>query len=373
MDLRLSEDQEMFKKVAADFVQAEAPTTMLTQQFLKKETFLPDLYAKIAGLGWLGMLMPEQYGGAELSYLDCGVVFEELGRGPVPGPVFSSGVLAAQIIHDGGSDAQKETLLPAICGGESIVIPAIGDHGAHWGPETVTTTLSQSGDTLDPSGHQAPRLRRRGRHRLPVRGPDRRRRGGGGPGGPERTGVTVTPYTGYMVSVSEVSFDGVEAPVGNLIGAAGAGWDLLDTAAEKAIPILCAYKVGACQEVYDFTVRYTNERRAFGQLIGRFQRVQDHCVELSVHMDAARMATYEALWQLDAGLPAEAGIHESKAAASEGYHQACSYSHMVHAGPGTDYLHPLMVHSVLAHTLYQYLGTPDYHKRRMVDALYPRA
>ena len=98
MDLRLNEDQEMFKKVAADFVQAEAPTTMLTQQFLKKETFLPDLYAKIAGLGWLGMLMPEQYGGAGLSYLDCGVVFEELGRAPVPGPVFSSGVLAAQII-----------------------------------------------------------------------------------------------------------------------------------------------------------------------------------------------------------------------------------------------------------------------------------
>ena len=82
------------------------------------------------------------------------------------------------------------------------------------------------------------------------------------------------------------------------------------------------------------------------------------------------MATYETLWELDEGLPAEAGIHESKAAASEGYHQACSYSHMVHAGPGTDYLHPLMVHSVLAHAL-PVSGHADYHKRRMVDALYP--
>ena len=372
MDLRLSEDQEMFKKVAADFVQAEAPTTMLTQQFLKKETFLPGLYAKIAGLGWLGMLMPEQYGGAGLSYLDCGVVFEELGRAPVPGPVFSSGVLAAQIIHDGGSDAQKETLLPAICGGDAIVIPAIGDHGAHWGPETVTTTLSRSGDTLKLQGTK--------RHVYDAEGATaflcaaRTDDGGVAVVLVDRNapGVTVTPYTGFMVSVSEVAFDGVEAPAANVIGEAGAGWDLLDKAAEKAIPILCAYKVGACQEIYEFTVRYTNERRAFGQLIGRFQRVQDHCVELSVHMDAARMATYETLWALDEGLPAEAGIHESKAAASEGYHQACSYSHMVHAGPGTDYLHPLMVHSVLAHTLYQYLGTPDYHKRRMVDALCPR-
>ena len=121
-------------------------------------------------------------------------------------------------------------------------------------------------------------------------------------------GVTVTPHNGYMVSVSEVSFDGVQVPAGNLIGAAGAGWELLDKAAEKAIPLLCAYKVGACQEIYEFTVRYTNERQAFGQVIGRFQRVQDHCVELSIHMDRARMATYETLWELDEGLPA-AGRH----------------------------------------------------------------
>ncbi len=370
MDLRLNEDQEMFKKVAGDFVKAEAPTTLLTQQFLKKETFLPDLYKKIAGLGWLGMLIPEQYGGAGLPYMDSGVVFEELGRGPVPGPVFSSGVLAAQIVHDGDSDAQKSALLPSICSGEAIVIPAIGDQGAHWGPETVTTTLSRSGDVLTLQGTK--------RHVYDAAGATAflcaASTGDGGVAvvlvDRSTPGVTVTPYTGYMVSVSEVSFDGVEVPSTNLIGE---GWELLDKAAEKAIPMLCAYKVGACQEIYDFTVQYTRERRAFGQLIGRFQRVQDHCVELSIHMDAARMSTYETLWKLDEGLPAEADIHESKAASSEGYHQACSYSHMVHAGPGTDYLHPLMVHSVLAHTLYQYLGTPDYHKRRMVDALYPRA
>jgi alkylation response protein AidB-like acyl-CoA dehydrogenase len=110
----------------------------------------------------------------------------------------------------------------------------------------------------------------------------------------------------------------------------------------------------------------------FGQPIGRFQRVQDHCVELSVHLDAARWATYEALWKLDTGLPARAAVHEAKAVAGEAYYQACNYAHMVFAGPGTDYGHPLMAHSVLAHTLYQYLGTPAQHKRKMMDALYPR-
>ena len=371
MDLRLSEDQEMIRKVAADFVRAEAPSTLLTQQFLKKETFLPDLYAKAAELGWLGMLVPEQYGGAGLSWLDSGVVFEELGRGPVPGPLFSSGVLAAQLLHDGGSEEQRKALLPAVCRGESIVVPALGDHGVHWGPETVATRLTREGGKRT--------LRGTKRHVHDAEGATAFLCAARDDDGKvvlvlvdrDAPGVTVTPHVGFMVSVSEVTLDGAEAA--DLVGEAGAGWELVDGAARKAIPLLCAYKVGACQEIFDFTVQYTRERRAFGQLIGRFQRVQDHCVELSVHMDAARMATYEALWKLDEGLPADAAIHEAKAAASEGYHQACSYSHMVHAGPGTDYLHPLMVHSVLAHTLYQYLGTPDYHKRRMVDALYPPA
>jgi hypothetical protein len=65
-------------------------------------------------------------------------------------------------------------------------------------------------------------------------------------------------------------------------------------------------------------------------------------------------------------------VHQAKAVASEAYYQSCNFSHMVFAGPGTDYKHPLMAHSVLAHSLYQYLGTPLYHKRAMVDALYPR-
>ena len=111
MDLRLNETQGMFKKVAADFVKAEAPSHIMTQWYRTKETFRPELYRKAAGLGWLGMLLPERYGGAEVSTADCAVVFEELGRAPVPGPFFSAGVLGAQIIFESGSEEQKRSLL----------------------------------------------------------------------------------------------------------------------------------------------------------------------------------------------------------------------------------------------------------------------
>jgi alkylation response protein AidB-like acyl-CoA dehydrogenase len=371
MDLRLTETQEMFKKVAADFVKAQVPSHQMTQWYRTKQTFRADLYSKAAELGWLGMLLPEQYGGAGVSFTDCGVVFEELGRGPVPGPLFSSGVLAAQIISEGGSEQQKKDLLPAISKGQAIVIPAITDKAAHWGPEAVETELTRSADGLVLNGTKrfvfdaeaatsflcAARTES-GQIALVI--VDR-----------ASPGVTITPLVGFNISAAEVRFDKVKAPAANGIGAGGAGWKILDGALDKTLPILCAYQVGACQEIFDFTAEYTRSRVVFGQPIGRFQRVQDHCVELSIHLDAARWATYEALWKMDSGMPAKAAVHEAKAVSSDAYYQVCNYAHMVFAGPGTDYGHPLMAHSVLAHTLYQYLGGPAHHKRLMMDVLYP--
>ncbi|MBI2539031.1 MAG: acyl-CoA/acyl-ACP dehydrogenase [Deltaproteobacteria bacterium] len=370
MDLRLTETQEMFKKVAADFVRAEVPAHLMTQWYRTKETFRPEVYRKAASLGWLGMLLPEEYGGAETSFTDCATVFEELGRGPVPGPFFAAGVLAAQIVFAGGSDEQKKSLLPAICKGGSIPIPAITDKAAGWGAEAVETSLTRSGsgfildgskrfvfDAEAATGFIVAARTEIGEVALVL--VDR-----------ASAGLSIKPLVGFTVSAAEVTFEKVRLS-GSSVITASSGWQVLSAALEKSLPILCAYQVGACQEIFDFTAEYTRTRVVFGQPIGRFQRVQDHCVDLSVHLDAARYATYEALWRLDSGLPAAAAVHEAKAIASEGYYQACNYAHMVFAGPGTDYGHPLMAHSVLAHTLYQYLGTPWHHKRSMMDLLYP--
>src|SRR5947208_15099402 len=104
MDFRLNETQEMFKKVAADFVKAEVPSHKMTVWYRDKETFRPDIYKKAAELGWLVMMIPEQFGGAGVSFTDCAVVIERLGRGSVPGPPFSCGVLGPQIIFARASE-----------------------------------------------------------------------------------------------------------------------------------------------------------------------------------------------------------------------------------------------------------------------------
>ena len=91
MDLKLNDDQNMLKKVAADFVKAEAPSYVITDWYQKKQAFIPKLYKKTAEVGWLGMTVPDEFGGGGTSALDCAAVFEELGRAPLPGPYFFGG------------------------------------------------------------------------------------------------------------------------------------------------------------------------------------------------------------------------------------------------------------------------------------------
>jgi alkylation response protein AidB-like acyl-CoA dehydrogenase len=372
MDLKLNEDQSMLKKVAADFLKAEAPSYVITDWFQKKIAYIPELYKKAADIGWLGMVIPEEFGGGGTSYTDCAVVFEAIGRGPLPGPYFTAGVLSPLLILEGGTDEQKKALIPRICDGSSIVIPAISDDPIQWGPRAVQTCLVKAGGGFALNGKKRFVFdaeaatsficaARTATDEVALVLVER-----------NTPGVSVRPQTGFMIGAAEVIFDNVAIAAAHIIGDIHAGWAVVDHASLKAIPILCAYKVGACQEIFEMTNEYTRTRVVFGQPIGRFQRVQDHCVDISIHLDGARWITYETLWKLDSGINADASVHQAKAVASEAYYQSCNFSHMVFAGPGTDYKHPLMAHSVLAHSLYQYLGTPLYHKRAMVDALYPR-
>lgn len=368
MDLKLNDDQNMLKKVAADFLKAEAPPYVITEWYQEKNAFIPELYKKTADVGWLGMIVPDEFGGGGASCTDCAVVFEELGRGPLPGPYFSCGVLAAQLILEGGSVDQKKSLLPKICDGNVIVIPAISDDPIQFGPRSVQTRLTPAGTGFTLNGTKPYvfdgvaatsflcAARTDGGDVALVR-VDR-----------NAPGVSVKSIFGFMIGAAEVSFNNVAVSAADLTG----DWTAVERALDKTLPILCAYQVGACQEIFEMTNEYTRTRVVFGQPIGRFQRVQDHCVDISIHLDGARWITYETLWKIDSGMDARAGVHQSKAVASEAYYQSCHFSHMVFAGPGTDYKHPLMAHSVLAHSLYQYLGTPLFHKRAMVDALYPR-
>jgi alkylation response protein AidB-like acyl-CoA dehydrogenase len=167
-----------------------------------------------------------------------------------------------------------------------------------------------------------------------------------------------------------VTFEGVEVAAERLLGEKeNQGWAALERALLRALPVLCSSMVGGCQAVFEMSVKHSQQRVQFGVSIGKFQRVQDYIIRLVNHLDAARWTTAEALWKLDSGRPATDAVHLAKAVASEGYLEACSAAHEVHAGQGSLLEYGLVAHTQMSRTLFAYLGDPRWHKRRMADAL----
>jgi alkylation response protein AidB-like acyl-CoA dehydrogenase len=372
MDLSLTEPQELLRASARSFVEREAPRHALVAAQRDGTRLASDLWRKASALGWPGIVVPAAYGGSESSLTDAAVLFEELGRGPVPGPFFSSGVLGALTVLEAASPAQRGAILPAVARGETVLSVAITEPNASWGPPGVTLRARRTGDRYRLDGVKlfvgdatlATHLV------VVVRTGD----GAADLGlllvDAAAPGVRARRLPGFLSWQDEVTLEGVEVPAVDLLGgAASGGWSVLEGALQRAWPVLCSFMVGGCQEVFEMSVAHSQQRVQFGVPIGKFQRVQDHVIRLVNHLDAARWTTAEALWKLDTGRPAVDAVHLAKAVASEGYLEACNAAHEVHAGQGSLTEYGLAAHTQMSRTLFTYLGDPRWHKRRMADAL----
>jgi alkylation response protein AidB-like acyl-CoA dehydrogenase len=373
MDLALTESQEMLRSAARSFVEREAPRHTIVGLQRAESSLVPDLWRKASELGWLGILVPARYGGGEESLTDAAVLYEELGRGPLPGPFFTSGVLGALTILEAGSEAQRSALLPRVASGEAVLAVAITEPNGSWGPPGITLTARRLGGRYRLDGTKLFVSDATSATQIVVAV-----RTGEAPGDvslllvdADAPGVRVRRLPGFLSWQCDVSFDGVEVEASALLGGReNQGWAALERALLRAWPVLCSYMVGGCQAVFDMSVAHSQVRVQFGVPIGKFQRVQDHVIRLVNHLDAARWTTAEALWKLDTGRPdAAAAVHMAKAVSSEGYLEACNAAHEVHAGQGSLIEYGLAAHTQMSRTLFAYLGDPRWHKRRMTDAL----
>ncbi len=376
MDLSLTESQEMLRTAARDFVERECPTAV-AQELDKSETgFSPDIWRKMAELGWVGMILPEAYGGMGSSFTDLGIIYQEMGWAALPSPHLSSAVLCGLTILEGGTKQQKEQLLPSIAQGERILALALTGSDYGWGPESIHLTASKRDGKFVLNGtklyvldaHIADQLlcvARTRQSRNPQQGitlflVDK-----------QSSGLSCRNLTGFTgEKVNEVVFDSVEVDRSAVIGELDRGWAILAPVLEKATAVLCAYLIGGCQRVWEMTIEYCRTRVQFGVPIGTFQRVQDHVIDIVNALDAARWTTYEALWKIDERkADTTKAVMLAKIVASEGYHGACNSSHEVHAGAGTDRGYPLYLYTKRSRIFYHYLGAPLYYRKRMAQLL----
>jgi len=374
MDFSLSEEQEMLKTMARDFLETECPESVIRETERGDKGYSPELWQKIADLGWMGITFPEKYDGTGQGIVDLAVLYEEMGRSLFASPHLSTVVLCGHTILAAGSEEQKADLLPRIISGQVILSLALTEPDSSWNgktlePEGVTISATPDGDDYVINGtklfvHDA--------HVADYILCAARTKNGGAP----EKGITLflvdAKNPGITCNLldtvsgdnkqSEVIFNKVRVPKKNMVGELNGGWAPLARSMQIGAIMLCAQMVGASQKVLELTVDYARTRIQFDMPIGINQHVQAHCVYLVADVDTSRWVTYLAAWKLSENMDCDLDVAIAKAWTSEAYESACWYSHQVFAGVGsTEALGVIPFYTRLGNLCQYYLGSPNEH------------
>jgi alkylation response protein AidB-like acyl-CoA dehydrogenase len=367
VDLGLTTEQQDLQQSARRFVREEVTTDRIVAESRHDVGFDRATWTKMADLGWLAMAIPEDRGGVGASPTDVAVLFEEFGRGPLPGPLFETGVLVPSVLLALGDAPVAGELLSAIASGEAVVAFAPASAANVPSARNVSSVELRDGALLGRA--MFVREVAGSTHVLAIA------RSVTAPSGwacviADTAGVTITNLAGHAPRMFAVDFGGVSVAPERCIDLSEEGLAAVADAILSSLPVSCAYQVGSAQAVYEMTVQYSRDRVQFGKPIGTFQRVQGHIIDLANGLDSARWTTYFALSKIGNGasLPREA-VHVAKVATAEGHYSACTSSHEVHAGIGSDLQYGLAVHTFASRLLYSYLGDPGWHRRQLARTL----
>lgn len=374
MDFGFSEEQEMLRDAAKRFLTDNCSTKFVRQVMASETAHDTGFWDKLVGLGWPGLLIPEDFGGQGGTFLDITVIAEEAGKALVPGPFFAAAMLGAPTLIEGGSDAQKKEFLPKIAEGKFIPTVAIAEASGRFdaGGVELAATKKGSGYTLTgekffvPDAHVADAIivaARTGK--------------GTGEDGitllcvpAKEKGVTVTQLKTVDMTrrLCHVKFDNVNAT--ELIGKDGAGWPILRRTLDIATAALSAELVGTAQKALDIAVEYAKTRVQFGKPIGSFQAVKHKCVDMMVAVENARSLTYYACWTVDERVAeAASAVPMAKAYASDMGKNVTSEAIQVHGGIGFTWEHDMHLYHRRALAGEANFGNAPIHRETVAKSL----
>ena len=371
MDFALSEEQEMLKKSARDFLSAECPKSLIRQIEESELGYSPELWKKMAGLGWMGLALPEKYGGAGFSLLDLAVLFEEFGRAATPGPMFCTTALGALPILDWGTEEQKKAFLPKVAAGELLLTMALAEPKVNEDPRFITTrAMTKDDDFLVhgtklfvPYAHIADLLlvvaRTKGvagdRKGITLLIVDRKAQG-----------IDITQLVTIAADKQfEVKFDKVFASSNYVLGSLHNGLSLIRETLKKATVLQCVMMLGGAQQELEITAEHTKNRVQFERPIGTFQAVQHRLADMFIDVNGTRWTTYQAVWRLSEGLPADREVAIAKAFANISCERVAFSAQQLHGGVGVDKDYDLHFYFRRAKAFALTLGSTPFHLKTL--------
>lgn len=375
MDFGFNEDQEMLRGAVKDFLDKECPTTFIRRMIDDDKGYSTDMWRQMAELGWMGLTVPEAYGGMGWGFLELGVTLEEMGAALLPGPYFSTVVLAAPLILALGTDAQKQQYLPKIAGGELTATLALVESSGRWDAEGVTAVAEAHGDGFALSGSklfvpEAPnadlilwvaRTSGSGEDGISLFLVDR-----------SAAGVKVDRLTtmDLIGRMGEVTLDHVHAGQDALLGELGKAWPALKKVMDQACVAHSMEMIGLSQRTLDVAVEYTKGRVQFGVPVGSFQAVKHIAADMKVAVENMRSIAYYAAWVASEDrpeLPLTASM--AKAYCSDAGRQVTGSGIQLHGGIGFTWDCDMHLYFKHAFAIANAFGDAIYHRERVTSLI----
>jgi alkylation response protein AidB-like acyl-CoA dehydrogenase len=373
MDLALSKDEKMIRDSAEEFFQKECPSELIREMEQDVKGYPPGLWSKLANLGWLGLIFPEEYGGSEGNFVELVLFLEAMGKYLAPVP-FIDTVLGGIAILKGGTEKQRKEFLPKIAEGEVILSIAWTEPNADYNPAGIAMRASVENDVFVIDGTKIFVPYAHIAHRLICVA---RTTDGDGQRGitnfllpKDAEGITCTAIkTIASDNQHEVVFDRVRAEQEDMLGKRDEGWDIMKKVFEAAAIAQCAVMVGGAERVMEMTVDHAKKRVQFGHPIGSFQAIQHRCANMMVDLEGAKYVTYEAAWKMARGLPSSLEVSVAKAWVNQAYRRICASGHQVLGGGGVMQENDMQLYSRRAKAGEFLWGDANFHREIVVQQI----
>jgi len=370
MDLNFNSMQDMLRKSVAEFLVKECPFEMVKEIEESEIGYSPKLWGKIVELGWPGLPFPEKYGGFDGEFMDLVIIQEEMGKQVFPSPFFATVVQCGYAILEGGTEAQKEELIPQITDGKLLMALAQHENDPGYTKGCIQLPAEAQGDGYILNGTKMFVLDANIADMLIVAAK---------PSDADITlflvdakdpGLTISKIpTIAMDNTCEVIFKDVKVEKESILGEVGKGYEMLEKVMARGAIAKAAEMIGGAKVSIDMTADYARNRVQYEKPIGGQQIIQHYMANMSIAYDTICNYLYRVAWMVDAGEDATLSASVLKAKTNENFKFIVDRAVQIHGGIGTTREYDVALFFRKAKAWEFVCGDTDYHTDKVVDRI----
>tara|TARA_Y100000768_G_scaffold386581_1_gene375331 strand:- start:2289 stop:3416 length:1128 start_codon:yes stop_codon:yes gene_type:complete len=372
MDLGLSEIQKMLQESSRSYLEENCTMSFIRAMESDDIGITEEIWKNMSEMGWLGLMIPEEYSGSGFKFEDMSILLEEMGRVALSGPFFSTAVVGVQSLLISGNESQKKELLPKISSGQIKLSLAFNESTGSFDESEISNTVAtknQNGWTLN--GEKLFVNDAIGSDYFIVASKSENNEGISlflVPSNTEGIDIEKMESIGgdkiFKVKFNEIKLDDTQ-----LLGEENQGWETLSQLFSYGASGKSSEMSGASSKVMDMTLDYIKDRKQFDRPIGSFQAVQHHAADMAILTKVSTQFARKAAWKLSNSDDSNLDINRSKAYVSKSFHDICQISHQLHGAIGYTWDYDLQVFTRKMQHQKLAFGDSDYHHKKISNEL----